>query len=195
MIIISFPELVSSLGGRDEAEDILASFSISANTDVEDFLHRKIFLYEESHAARSFFAVDDSDDRMKILGFYSLAVATYQISGSTPADLKDRLRGVNNSNRKLIPGILIGQLARFDRIPKSELPGHVLMNDALDRIYMIHREIGLRFVWLDCKDTKKLKQFYEQFGFTEVNRNDNRGFSQMMAFFSEGNAWSTEMSG
>lgn len=182
MIIIPFPELIKGLGGRNEAEKILASFSISKNQDVANFLHEKIFMYEDSHAARSFFAIDDSDNKMKILGFYSIAVATYQISGKTPDDLKGRLRGVNNANRKLIPGILIGQLARFDGVSKNELSGTDLMNDALDRIDMIHREIGLRFVWLDCEENNSLKRFYEKFGFSEVNKDR---YCQMMAFFEE----------
>ena len=90
MRIIPFPELVRGLGGRDEAGKILASFSITINPDVETFLHDKIFDYEESHATRSYFAIDEE---MNILGFYSLAIATYQITGRTPEDLKERLRG------------------------------------------------------------------------------------------------------
>ena len=179
MRIIPFPELVMGLGGKDEAGRILASFSISTNPDVENFLHNKIFAFEESHATRSYFAIDEE---MNIMGFYSLAIATYQITGRTPEDLKERLRGINNANRKLIPGILIGQLARFDGIPKKSLPGSFLMENALERIDAIHKEIGLRFVWLDCADEEGLKSFYGRFGFSEVNKDK---FCQMMAFFEE----------
>lgn len=179
MRIIPFPELVRGLGGRDEAGKILASFSITINPDVETFLHDKIFDYEESHATRSYFAIDEE---MNILGFYSLAIATYQITGRTPEDLKEKLRGINNTNRKLIPGILIGQLARFDGISKESLPGSLLMENALERIDAIHKEIGLRFVWLDCADEKGLKDFYAQFGFSEINKDR---YCQMMAFFEE----------
>ena len=83
---------------------------------------------------------------MNIMGFYSLSIATYQITGRTPEDLKEKLRGINNTNRKLIPGILIGQLARFDGISKESLPGSSLMENALERIDAIHKEIGLRFI-------------------------------------------------
>ena len=76
----------------------------------------------------------------------------------TPQDLKEQLRGVSNTNRKLIPGILIGQLARFDSTSKKILPGKFLMEDALNRIDCIHKEIGLRFIWLDCEDNPKLKK-------------------------------------
>ena len=78
--------------------------------------------------------------------------------------------------------ILIGQLARFDSTSKKILPGKFLMEDALNRIDCIHKEIGLRFIWLDCEDNPKLKKFYEGFGFTEVN---NDRYCQMMAFFEE----------
>lgn len=179
MNIISLPELIRIAGGKEEVSKILASFSISKNNDVEYFLHDRIFAYEKSHATRSYFAIDGE---MDILGFYSLAIATYQITGRTPEDLKERLRGVNNANRKLIPGILIGQLARFDGIPKNSLPGSFLMESAMKRIEAIHKEIGLRFIWLDCADEKGLKKFYGKFGFSEVNKDR---YCQMMAFFEE----------
>ena len=120
MRIIPLQELVRGLGGKDEAERILASFTVSRNPDVEDFLHNRIFSYEESNATRSYFAIDEE---LNLLGFYSIAIATYQITGKTPQDLKEQLRGVSNTNRKLIPGILIGQLARFDSTSKKILPG------------------------------------------------------------------------
>ena len=179
MRIIPLQELVRGLGGKDEAERILALFTVSRNPDVEDFLNNRIFSYEESNATRSYFAIDEE---LNLLGFYSIAIATYQITGKTPQDLKEQLRGVSNTNRKLIPGILIGQLARFDSTSKKILPGKFLMEDALNRIDCIHKEIGLRFIWLDCEDNPKLKKFYEGFGFTEVN---NDRYCQMMAFFEE----------
>ena len=179
MRIIPFPELVMGLGGKDEAGKILASFSIGINPDVENFLHNKIFTFEESNATRSYFAIDEE---MNIMGFYSLSIATYQITGRTPEDLQEKLRGINNTNRKLIPGILIGQLARFDGISKESLPGSSLMENALERIDAIHKEIGLRFIWLDCADKEGLKDFYKGFGFSEVNKDK---YCQMMAFFEE----------
>ena len=179
MNIISLPEFIKIAGGKEEVSKILASFSVSKNSDVEQFLHDRIFAYEESHAARSYFAVNDN---LAPLGFYSIAIATYQITGRTPEELKEKLRGINNANRKLIPGILIGQLARFDATSKDELSGTELMQDALSRIRKIHNEIGLRFVWLDCADEKGLKNFYKKFGFSEVNKDR---YCQMMAFFEE----------
>ena len=167
MNIISLPKFIEIAGGKEEVSRILASFSVSKNSDVEQFLHDRIFAYEESHAARSYFAVNDN---LAPLGFYSIAIATYQITGRTPEELKEKLRGINNANRKLIPGILIGQLARFDATSKDELSGTELMQDALSRIRKIHNEIGLRFVWLDCEDNNSLKRFYEKFGFSEVNK-------------------------
>ena len=177
MRFISLSRLVELSGGENEAAELLASFSVSRNKDVEDFLHNRLFSFEKAHATRSYFAMGEN---LNLLGFYSIAVATYQITGRTPDDLKTKLRGINNANRKLIPGLLIGQLARFDGVPKEALPGCILMNDALERIDRIHREIGLRFVWLDCEDNKRLKDFYQEFGFSEVNRDR---FCQMMAFF------------
>ena len=179
MNIISLPKFVEIAGGKEEVSRILASFSVSKNSDVEHFLHDRIFAYEESHAARSYFAVNDS---LSPLGFYSIAIAAYQINGRTPDELKERLRGINNTNRKLIPGILIGQLARFDSTSKDELSGTELMQDVLSRIRKIHNEIGLRFIWLDCADEKGLKDFYGKFGFHEVNKDR---YCQMMAFFEE----------
>lgn len=153
MNIISLPRFIEIAGGKEEVSRILASFSVSKNSDVEHFLHNRIFAYEESHAARSYLAVNDN---LTPLGFYSIAIATYQITGQTPEELEKRLRGINNMNRKLIPGILIGQLARFDSTSRKELSGTELMQDALDRIRKIHNEIGLRFVWLDCVDEEGL---------------------------------------
>ena len=102
---------------------------------------------------------------------------------STPPELAERLVSTSNPLRKFIPGILIGQIARFDDIPKNELPGAVLMEDALDRIGEIHKQIGLRFICLDCADSPKLKEFYESFGFCEANKDDR--FCHMIAFFED----------
>ena len=56
------------------------------------------------------------------------------------------------------------------------------MENALERIDAIHKEIGLRFIWLDCADEERLKDFYKGFGFSEVNKDK---YCQMMAFFKE----------
>ena len=76
MNILSLRELIETAGDVEEARKILASFSISRTPDVEHFLHDRIFQYEKTHEARSYFALDNTG---KILGFYSLAITTFQI--------------------------------------------------------------------------------------------------------------------
>lgn len=168
------------LGGKEEAKRYLASFSVSKNPDVNCFLHERIIPYEEEHASRSFFAADDEG---RLLGFYSIAIATYQITGHTPEDMKARIKGLNRTNSKYIPGILIGQIARFDSTPKDVLSGTALMNDALNRIRDIHNRAGLRFAFLDCADNEKLLSFYQDFGFTVISRDER--FCHMIAFFED----------
>ena len=63
-----------------------------------------------------------------------------------------------------VSALLIGQLGRNYKYPKLIL-GDELLNMAIDTLRTVQSLVGGKFVYLECEDVDKLKEFYIRNGF------------------------------
>ena len=68
------------------------------------------------------------------------------------------------------PCYLIGQLARNSRVDKSVIRGDQLLQYAYDVIKAATEAVGGRFIMIECREDKKLIEFYEENQFKEIAR-------------------------
>lgn len=59
MKFLSLSDLIKE-NGEEVTQDILSSFSVSRNPDVEGFIYDSAIAYEKSNNARSFIFIDES---------------------------------------------------------------------------------------------------------------------------------------
>ena len=124
MKFLSLSDLIKE-NGEEVTQDILSSFSVSRNPDVECFIHDSAIAYEKSNNARSFIFINESG---RPLGFVSLALSYLKLPENASNSLKKRLRGYGRLSSYIIPCYLIGQLARLDNVDKEDLPGNVIFS-------------------------------------------------------------------
>jgi len=65
----------------------------------------------------------------------------------------------------MLPAIRINGLDKL-------ITGDELLQMACDRLSIIQMELGGRFVYLECEDVRKLREFYERNHFFEFDRRD-----------------------
>lgn len=99
------------------------------------------------------------DDR-RLAGFYSLSPFALSMQELPPELTKKFPRNL------LLPCWLVGRLA-VDTDFQGRHYGSILLTDAMQRIKKLAVEAGGYGVVVDAK-TEKVKPFYEQFGFTEI---------------------------
>ena len=164
MQLLSISDLIEKEGERITKE-ILSSFSVSRNQDVEHFIYDLAIPYEKSNNARSFLFLNDL---RKPIGFVSLAFTTLCIPNTISGEMKKRLKGFGRLTSESIPCYLIGQLARFDNTNKKILSGNVMFSAISDAIRIAHQVFGGRVVSVDCID--ELVPYYMQRGFIPLNK-------------------------
>lgn len=127
----------------------------SGSAALDDWFHRRAGQDEKRNVARVFVAVDD---RLGVVGFYSLSTFTLTIVDLPPEHAKRLPR------YDLIPAALIGRLARDLRV-RGQGVGDLLLADAIRRILAAASTLAVFAVVVEAKD-EQAAAFYRDFGFT-----------------------------
>lgn len=140
---------IEPLGKHDRA-----AFSCGVDA-LDDWFRHRAGQDERRNVARVFVAIDD---RLGVVGFYSLSSFTLSIADLPPQKAKHLPR------YDLIPAALIGRLAR-DRRVRGEGIGELLLADAIQRVLGAARTLAVFAIVVDAID-ETAAAFYKAFGFT-----------------------------
>lgn len=94
---------------------------------------------------------------MRVIGYYTLSSCSIQLSSLTE-DIKKKL-----PRYEALPAALIGRLA-VDMSFRGRRIGEQMLIDALNRSYILSKQIAIFAVIVDAKDEKS-RSFYERYGF------------------------------
>ena len=122
---------------------------------LDDWFHLRAGQDEKRNVARIFVAIDD---RLGVVGFYSLSTFTLTIV-DLPTEHAKRLPRYD-----LIPAALIGRLAR-DRRVRGQGVGDLLLADAIGRILSAASTLAVFAIVVEAKDERAVT-FTRHFGFT-----------------------------
>lgn len=159
--------------GEDKTKSILSSFSCPLNKDVENFLKYKAIEFSKRSFSKThlvFWATDDGQEK-EFVGYFTIAskfIGIDRKAVTAKEARKLREHGVfdEKSNKYIVSAPLIGQLGKnFSNGNDSLISGSELLQLAIDKVRLIQKEIGGRFVYLECEDNIKLTHFYEQNNF------------------------------
>jgi GNAT superfamily N-acetyltransferase len=121
---------------------------------LDDWFHLRAGQDEKRNVARVFAAIDD---RLGVVGFYSLSTFTLTIP-DLPAEHAKRLPRYDH-----IPAALIGRLARDLRVRGAGV-GDLLLADAVRRVLSVAGTLAVFAIVVDARDDAAAA-FYRDYGF------------------------------
>jgi len=172
---------------EERIQEFLSSYSCPPNKDIEFFLHERAISFSKSSSARTFLVSKAGTNQF--VGYFTLAPKSLVledfsgISKSLEKKIKwfsDAYRISKGENERTIliaSMILIAHIGKNYSGGENELiTGEQLLKVAFEKIAEIQREVGGRFVLVECEDTPKLVSFYTANGFSRLqNRSIGEG--------------------
>lgn len=157
--------------GESDTKAFISNFECNLNQDVEYFLKEKSIMFAKQDIAETFIVTSSYKDKPVIVGYFSIANKVTRIKQNVfTGDKKRRFLRFAQYNSELqsyfISLPLIGQLGKNYKNNYNELiSGDVLLKLACTKVREAQEILGGRFVFLECEDKPKLKEFYEKNGF------------------------------
>lgn len=169
--VINLKDMYEAVG-ENKTKEILNSFECNFNKDVEYFLKEKSIQFLKMRVSQTFLVSSSYKGENVIVGYFAI---TNKIT-------KIRKNMLSNSVKKRIGNFteqtelekkyyevslpLIGQLGKnFHNDYNKLISGNDLLKLACDKIKEAQNILGGRFVFVECEDKERLKEFYENNGF------------------------------
>ena len=149
----------------------LDKFSCILNKDVEKFLREKAILFDRQGWSKTHLLYTSYKGEMVLVGYFTLANKNFVIKNNSRISktLKKKVANFGQYNEELkqyiVPSLLIAQLGKNDNY-RFLLTGDVLLKYACDEVCKVQSIVGGKFVYLECEDKERLKEFYISNGFT-----------------------------
>lgn len=183
LTVFGLKDLLQSGKSEEEINKLLFSFcSLPTVTDqphdVEFFLHRKAIEFEKHDLARTYLVMSTYQDKPFLAGYYSLSnkplIITKKNFTKFSGALKRKLYGIGHKTEREnyeCKGYLLGQLGKnYSPIAKTAkaVTGRDLVKLANETMLISYQSVGGRIFYLECEDNQKLKDFYIDEGFREI---------------------------
>lgn len=160
--------------GEEDIKSILSQFMCPQNKDVEDFFKCKAMEFSRQGLAKTTLVYWLSDDRTEkyLVGYFTIAPKYIRIARDAVSNgLSKKLNKHGNYNAEAreytVAAPLIGQLGKnYGGGNNLLIYGSDLLQMAVEKVKEVQKEIGGRFVFLECEDKPKLINFYQENGFT-----------------------------
>ncbi len=168
--IINLRDIYNTLG-ENKTKDILKNYTCELNRDVEYFLKEKAIEFSKQDISRTYIVISQYKGENVIVGYFAITNKVTNIKRIALSKTK-RKRLLKfaiydkDSRCYSIALPLIGQLGKnYYNNYNNLISGEILLKLACDKVRETQDLIGGRFVFLECEDKSKLKDFYENNGF------------------------------
>lgn len=182
LTVISLNDLLKSDSTEEEIRTLLFSFECKSlshgASDVEAFLHSKAIDFERMDMARTYLIFANYKGKPYLAGYFSISNKPLIIPKKQFQKLSKSLRkklvgfghktDVNNYQCK---GYLLGQLGKnySEQAKKAnQINGNELLTLAYEKIKEAYAIVGGRVLYLECEDNEKIKSFYRDNGFRQL---------------------------
>lgn len=168
--IINLKDIYNTFG-EDKTKEILKDYKCKLNLDVEYFLKEKAIEFSKQDISRTFLVLSEYKGRNVIVGYFAITnkatkIKKFVISKTKRKKILRYAEYNNESKGYNIALPLIGQLGKnYNNGYNKLISGDILLKFACDKIKQTQNIIGGRYVFLECEDIDKLKNFYEDNGF------------------------------
>lgn len=162
---------IYNIFGENKTKEILKDYKCKLNLDVEYFLKEKAIEFSKQDISRTFLVLSEYKGRNVIVGYFAITnkattIKKFVISKTKRKKILRYAEYNNESKGYNIALPLIGQLGKnYNNGYNKLISGDILLKFACDKIKQTQNIIGGRYVFLECEDIDKLKNFYEDNGF------------------------------
>lgn len=151
--------------GEDAFNELVSDFSCPQDDDIVYFLKHKAVPFEkaEFHSSKTYLVgFINSLGKFSLCGYYTLSNNPFVLSDKMSKSKRKSLTE-GKTNKSAISAVLIGQLSKkYSHGLNYAIDGDDLLAFALETISDVQHSVGLDLVYLECKDTQKLRKFYER---------------------------------
>lgn len=168
--IINLIDIYNNIG-EAKTKKILKDYKCELNSDVEYFLKEKSIEFSKQDISRTYIVMSQYKKKDVLVGYFSIAtkatiIKKFILSNSKRKSLMRYAKYDNEIKGYNIALPLIGQLGKnYNNGYNKLITGDVLLKLACNKVKESQNLIGGRYVFLECEDTEKLKDFYESNGF------------------------------
>ncbi len=184
-MLISLKTLIDELEEDKELKPLLSSFSCSQDKDIEYFLHNRAVEFEQLSKSRTYLIFNQEEMETKniteltVYGYISIAIKILTVPAAVSNRVRKELDGfsakIHGEQISDFPCYLIGQLSRNSNVSQNSLSGKGLIDFAKDVIATAVEVVGGRYIMIECRDSKKLVEFYKNNDFEEIARIPDNG--------------------
>lgn len=173
--VTNLDSLYEALGEKKLLE-IFDDFECPKNIEVEKFLKEKAIELSKQGISKTYIVTTSIEENNIIVGYFSIANKMTKIKkdffgGKTKRRFERFSETSQNTNMYFAYLPLIGQLGKnFHNNYNQYISGDILLHLACKQVCEVQKMIGGRFVFLECEDIPKLKEFYESNGFMCYNK-------------------------
>ena len=174
-IVTNLDSLYKALGEK-KLQEILDTFECKKNIEVESFLKDKAISLSKQGISKTYIVTTIYNDSTIIVGYFSIANKMTKVKqdffGGKTKKRFERFAETNKSSNMYLTYLpLIGQLGKnYHNNYDKYISGDKLLRLACLQVKEVQKLIGGRFVFLECEDIPKLKDFYESNGFKCYNK-------------------------
>lgn len=159
--------------GEDATKAILSSFSCPLNKDIENFIKYKAIEFSKRTTAKTHLVFWQTEDERytELVGYYTITSKVISVDRTALSNTeakKLKSQGVYDESKQeyTVSAPLIAQLGKnFTEGNDTLISGADLLQLAVNKIRQIQKEIGGRFMYLECEDNEKLLAFYKKYNF------------------------------
>lgn len=116
-------------------------------------------------------SLESDDGELQIIAYFTLALKILQFSPLTSKSSRKKMDGLSKCKDE-VSGYLIGQLAKNDYY-SSEISGKEIIDYAINIVNQAFDYVVGRFVLIECKDNENLISFYENNGFSFLQKDED----------------------
>ena len=174
-IIVNLLDLLNQYGD-EYVKYFLSDFSCPVNNDVEYFLLVKAIEFARQGYSQTHLVFASYKDKPVLVGYFTLANKYIAIKSSSRVISKNMQRrlskfGHYNEETKsyYISAQLIGQLGK-NKNYVNLITGSELLRLACETVKEVQNIVGGKFVYLECEDKERLKEFYKTNGFYDFGQ-------------------------
>ena len=162
--------------GEERTKQILSSFTCPLNEDVQEFCRKKAIEFSRRGFAQTYIIYWQEGGEKEFIGYYTIAMKHFTVckknlSNKLFSRVKQHGTYDSSTGNYIISAPLIAQLGKnFDRGNDTLISGSEILQMAIDRIRKIQREIGGKFLYLECEEKERLLEFYEKNNFVSFGK-------------------------
>lgn len=158
--------------GEVPLDFLLRSFSCPLNLEIEDFLRSKALDFALQKISMTYLVFNENN---QLLGYYTLThksilIPCVNLSKTSQKKIGRFSNLEQEAQSYQSSAFLIAQLGKNMSIAEGKtIKGSELLQCSFDVLKKVQRLIGGGIVFLECEDTPKLINFYQQNKFKEYN--------------------------